>query len=156
MKSKSFYQLYDAEDYENFIKATIKIFRLSNEYKMWLSTTNNEECALTGKSKDSIDIEVHHYGKTLWEIVEQIVNYFIQENLPLNSFYICLILIDIHLNNGVSYIPVEHCIHKMLHKDPLLAKNLYPDIESKVTHGNETVKISIILNWINFLKQSIL
>lgn len=147
-----FYELYDAEEYEGFIKATIKQFRTSPEYKMWLATTHNEVCAVTGHSKDSVDIEVHHFGKTLWVITEEIVQYFIQENLRVNSFYICLILADIHFNGCIDYIPLEHCIHHMLHKDPVLAKELYPDLESKVTRGNMELKNEIIKRYAKAIK----
>ena len=150
--STCFYELYDAEVYEAFIKSVEKLFRLSPEYKMWLSTTDNQECAVTGLSKDSIEIEVHHYGKTLWAIVEEILDYFIQNDIFVNSFYICLILTDLHLNGCVDYIPLAHDIHKMLHKNASLAYATYPDLESHVVRGNAELKKQIIKKWANRLK----
>ena len=142
-----YYKIYDADEYTEFIKNVLKLFRSSNEYEIWRSTTNNDECALTGISRDSVDIEVHHHGQTLWEIVEEIVDYFIQNDIYYNTFYICLVLTDLHFNNCISYIPIQHCIHKMASKDKVLLNQLYPDFDNYVTHGDSTIKKQIIEKW---------
>lgn len=117
---KSFYDLYDGDDYQSFIKKVEKQFRTSPEYTIWLnSKVDRESCAATGFNKDSdgIDIEVHHYGITLWQWVENILDCFAKESrqIPVNSHYVCLILTDLHMNGCVPYIPLLHCLHKMLH-----------------------------------------
>jgi hypothetical protein len=148
----TFYNVIDGDDYQEFIKGTIKLFRMSHEYKMWLTMTNNEQCAVTNLSRDSVEIQVHHFGHTLWDIVEEIINYFIQSDVPYNSFYICQILTDLHFNGCISYIPLEHCIHNMLHKDPNLCRSLYPNLDSLVTYGDQDTKIEIIEYWKNKLQ----
>ena len=140
MYNNCFYDLYDAEECKDFIKKVERSFRTSPEYSLWLkSRVIRETCAATGMSKDEdgIDIEVHHYNITLWTWIEIILDYFLGKELPLNTHYICLILSDIHLSNCVPYIPLMHCIHKMLHnvgEDVVFEK--YPDISNNIYHGD--------------------
>lgn len=101
MESTCFRLLYDSLDYEIFIKSTLKIFRISPEYRLWLNNCNRNTCAATGLEKygEGIEIEVHHYDLTLWQIVEHIL-YILIENEPsvnVNVFYVCLILNEIHM-----------------------------------------------------------
>jgi hypothetical protein len=147
-----FYDLIDSDDYENFIKNVEKLFRTSNEYKMWLSMTDNLSCAITNLTKDSVEIEVHHYEETLWVIIEEILDYFIQNEIPFNTFCICQILVDLHFNQCITYIPLQHDIHKMLHKDPTLAYQLYPNIEENVVYGNVSLRKNIIKRWGDLIK----
>jgi len=149
-----FYEIYDEDAYEAFIKSVEALFRKSPEYKMWLSTTNNEHCAVSGMSKDSVEIEVHHFGKTLWNVVEDILDYFIQNQINASSFYICLILTDLHLSGCIDYIPLAHDIHKMLHKDKNKAYELYPDLDNYVTRGDMELKSQIIKKWASYLQQN--
>lgn len=154
-----FYELYDADDYDNFIKACLKQFRSSNEYKMWLSTFNRNECAATGLTKDGdgIEIEMHHYNITLWGWVEHIINKFQNENppLPLNTFYICLILNDLHFNRCVPCVPLTHCIHKMIHRSYNDTIRTYPQILNHVNEGNLTLADEIIDHHIAIIKQQL-
>ena len=98
MSTNFIYELYDADEYEGFIKACVKTFRQSIEYKKWTLSTKNSRCHLTGRESDSIDIEVHHYDQTLFAITSEIVDLLIDNQLKFNCFFICLILTDIHLN----------------------------------------------------------
>ena len=50
MKPELFYELYDNQEYEKLIKDVEKLFRSSQEYKVWLSTINRDVCAATGLS----------------------------------------------------------------------------------------------------------
>lgn len=142
MYNNCFYELFDKDEYTDFIKKIDKMFRTSPEYGIWLhSRVDREMCAATGMSKDNdgIDIEVHHYNVTLWNWTEIILDYFMgtEPIIPVNAHYICLILSDIHLSNCVPYIPLTHCIHKMLHaigEDLVFAK--YPDIINHIYIGD--------------------
>lgn len=149
-----FFELYDAESYEEFIKVTERtIFRKAPEYKLWLETTGNDHCALTGQDRNSIEIEVHHYGKTLWDITAEVVDAFIQENLNVSSFYICMVLADIHLSGCVDYIPLAHDVHKMYHKNYSEFCRQYPDADNYVTRGDMTLKAEIIKDWVGKLRE---
>ena len=149
-----FFELYDAESYEEFIKVTERtLFRKAPEYKLWLATTNNDKCALTGEDKNSVEIEVHHYGTTLWDITVEVVDAIIEEGLLVNSFYVCQILADLHLSGCVDYIPLAHDVHKMYHKNYGQFCRKYPDAESFVTHGDMKLKKEIIHDWVARLKR---
>lgn len=145
------YELYDADEYEAFIKNCEKTFRNSVEYKKWLLTTKNHFCHLTGKDANSIDIEVHHYDKTLYVIVSDIVDLLIDNQLKLNSFFVCLIVADIHLSGCVDYIPIDIGIHRAIHKDPRQIKEQYQDIEEKVIRGDKEKKNRILSKWVNIM-----
>lgn len=141
MIDNCFYLLYDEADYTGFIKSVEYQFRRSPEYTLWLnSKVNRECCAATGMSKeDGIDIEVHHYQTTLWNWIELILDKFAKSEpeLPVNSHYICLILSDLHLSGCIPYIPLTHCIHKMLHAqgpDKIFEK--YPEILNHIYYGD--------------------
>lgn len=151
--TRLFYDFYDTDEYEAFIKACMKTFRTSAEYKIWLTTTNNRVCALSNREANSIDIEVHHYGRTLFDLVSEIVDYFLQEDLKMNSFIVCLVLTELHLSGCIDYIPIDIGIHRAIHKDPQLIKTLYPDIEDKVVRGNKELKVKILEKWAKILAQ---
>lgn len=150
MYRNMFYFLFDEEEYKAFIKNVEKQFRGSYEYTMWLnSKVDRESCGATGMTKDDdgIDIEVHHYGITLWGWIEKILDCFHthEPELPVNTQYVCLILSDLHLSNCIPYVPLMHCIHRMIHNaglDPVIDK--YPSIPDNVYHGNIDLANEII------------
>ena len=156
MYNNIFYELFDAEEHDKFIKSVEKQFRTSPEYSLWLnSVVHRDRCAATGFTKDAdgIEIEVHHYRITLWEWVERIVDRFIREHLNLNSHYICLILSDIHLSNTIPYVPLMHCIHKMQQNtsmEDIILK--YPDITNGIYQGDADRAFEIIEYHISMLK----
>jgi len=151
---KPFYYLFDEDEYKHFIKQVMKQFRGSEEYSIWRNSRDRDKCAATGMTNydNGIQIEVHHYGKTLWDWVEYILNFFYLEDLPLNSFYICLILNELHSNDCISYVPLTHCIHKMLHTDYRATVAQYPDILSSIHPENMALSDKIIKNYVNLLK----
>lgn len=144
MSLPSYYELYDEDSYTQFIKDVLNGFRKSPEYKMWLTTTNNETCPINGLNKDQVKIEVHHFGKTLWDIVADILDYFIQNDIRVNTFYICFILAELHFNECIDYIPLTQDLHHMIHHAPRTLYQLYPDFDSYVTRGNMELKKLII------------
>lgn len=154
MNNILFYELFDEEDFERFIKNVVKLFRLSNEYNMWLEQCNRSTCAATGLNKyeSGADVEVHHYGKTLWDWVEVIVDKFIENNVRFNTFFVLMVLSDIHFQNCVSYVPLTHCIHKMLHSDYNNTIKLYPSIEDGIYNGDIQKAYAIIDRYINLYK----
>ena len=160
MYTNSFYFLFDADEYTAFIKTVEKQFRDSYEYRLWLNTVvrNRHMCAATGMTKedDGIDIEIHHYGITLWGWIEKILDSFHdhEPELPVNGCYICLILSDIHLSNCVPYVPLMHCMHKKLHRgdggvEAFLEQ--YPEMRSEIYHGNISLAEDIIKKHIDKL-----
>jgi hypothetical protein len=157
MLNTCFYLLYDEPEYKAFIKSVEAQFRKSPEYLIWLNNKVDRECcAATGLSKeDGIDIEVHHFQITLWNWIVIILDKFHEADpeIPVNSHYICLILSDLHISNCIPYIPLTHCIHKMLHaqgNEKIFAK--YPNIVDNIYYGNTDKANEIIDYHINNLK----
>lgn len=157
MYNRIFYELFDAEEHHKFIKSVEKQFRGSPEYSLWLnSVVRRSRCSATGLSYDgdNVDIEVHHYQLTLYQWVELIIDRFIQNEVNVNSHFVSLILSDIHLSNCVSYIPLMHCIHKMIHNtsmDDIVLK--YPSITENIFPGDVKRAYEIIEYHINILKE---
>ena len=154
MRYSIFYDLFDAEEYQNFIKSVVKLFRLSPEYNMWLQQCNRSTCAATGMNKfeSGADIDVHHYGRTLWDWVEHIVEKLDENNVPFNTFFVLMILAEIHLQNCVSYVPLLHCVHKMLHNDYQSTVDIYPNIENNIFEGDWRKADAIIDHFISLYK----
>lgn len=146
MLSDIVYDFYDAEDYKNLIKSILKTFRTSKEYLLWLEKYDRDECAATGLSKitDGVEIEMHHHNITLWNWVEKIIDDMMNENLPLNTFYICIILNDLHFNQCIPCVPLSHDIHKMIGNDPQSILDKYPQIEEKMYKGDLNLANEII------------
>ena len=67
-----------------------------------------------------------------------------------------MILSDIHLQNCVPYVPLTHCIHKMLHTDYSNMIKLFPSIEDNVYEGNIQKAYMIIDKYINLYKKFII
>jgi hypothetical protein len=155
MYTNIFYDFYDADEYKNFIKHVLKQFRTSQEYSIWLNSFNRNECGATGLTKDGdgVQIEVHHFQITLWGWVEYILDKFHQQQLPVNTFYVSLILCDIHFNRCVPCVPLTHCIHKMLHEnyDDTIAR--YPSILENIWPGDINRADQIIEYHLNLLKE---
>lgn len=157
MKPELFYELYDNQEYEKLIKDVEKLFRSSQEYKVWLSSINREVCAATGLSAtdDQAHIEVHHYGRTLYDICQNTVDYFIDNQLPLNTIYLTMVIFDLHMSGCVSYVPLLHCVHRMLHENPVNTREKYPSFEEGIERAyNSDEKIleqykNLLLNCFN-------
>ena len=155
MDKNIYYYFVDNEDYKEFIKNVESTFRKSREYSMWLSSFEHDTCAATGhtKSVDGAKIEVHHYGKTLYEWVSQIVDNLMLENLPLNTFFVCMVLTSLHFRGCITYVPLLRDIHVMLHNDYNLTIENYPTILDNITYGNNELAEEIIKEYIENLNQ---
>lgn len=150
-----FYDLFDNEEFKQFIKTVVRLFRQSPEYKKWLDMITRDECPLTNLSyeEDGAEIEVHHYNKTIYEVTEEICERFLDEELPFNSSYMVMLLIELHFTGCIDYIPILHCVHKMAHKNLYRVMELYPDLEEHVHYGNKELYNKTIDNYVNFLKK---
>lgn len=155
MDKNIYYYFVDNEDYKEFIKNVESTFRKSREYSMWLSSFEHDTCAATGhtKSVDGAKIEVHHYGKTLYEWVSQIVDNLMLENLPLNTFFVCMVLTSLHFRGCITYVPLLRDIHVMLHNDYNLTIENYPTILDNITYGNNELAEEIIKEYIENFNQ---
>lgn len=149
---KLLFTINDADEYEKFIKYCESTFRKSEEYKIWLNSIDRSTCAATNLTNDVIDIEVHHYDDNLYIICSEVINAFIDNNLKFNTWIICQILSEIHLNDCVTYIPLMHCIHKMIHKNSIMVEEKYPDTLKHVHYGDIEKRKEIIQKYINFYK----
>ena len=154
MDKNIFYYFIDNDDYTDFIKNVEATFRKSREYSMWLSSFDHDTCAATGhtKSIDGAKIEVHHYGKTLYDWVSKIVDSLMLENLPLNTFFICMVLTSLHFRGCITYVPLLRDIHVMLHNDFALTTKTYPTILDGITYGNYELAEEIIKEYVDELK----
>ena len=150
------YTIYDEKSCDDLIKSINSIFRRSMSYTNWLKTIDRSVCKASGLTNESVDIEVHHYDMTLWDITNYCIYKFIDENIvDFNDFYMCLLLSEIHLNKCVSYIPLSHDYHNMLHSNPMEFERLFPDYLVNVTWGDYLLRDDIINKYIKYYKENI-
>lgn len=142
------YTWIDEDSFSDFVKNIEKLFRTSPDYKFWLDTIPDRDiCSATELTKynDGVTIHIHHYENTLWDIVTHILEKFDENNLPINAFYICIILSELHMNGCISYVPLSHDVHDQIHNDYELTIQKYPTILDHVVYGNKEM-FQIILD----------
>lgn len=149
------YSFVDEEEYKNLIRAVIRQFRHSNEYKMWLNLYNRDTCAATGLDKfnDGVEIELHHFGTTLWGWVESVIDMFYEMELPFNTFIICNVLADLHLSRCIPCIPISKDTHNQIHTNEEETINKYPHILKNVNSGNINRAHDIIIYHAKIIKK---
>ena len=108
------------DDFNTFIKAVEKMVRTSDEYKAYIATAYLSygigSCAVLGNIKsEAADIELHHYPYTLYDITRIVCCKFIMDKIPLTSFSVAMEVLDIHMANKVSFVPLSVTAHQAAH-----------------------------------------
>ena len=60
-------------------------------------------------------IEIHHEPFTLFDIVDVVLQKYIDEGYPINELYIAEEVMELHYRNMVGLIPLSVTIHQMIH-----------------------------------------
>lgn len=132
----------------------MKNFRTSLSYNQWLRTIDRSRCKVSGLTREMVDIEVHHYDNTLWDICSHCLYKFLDNDIvDFNDFYLLMLLSELHMNGCVSYIPLAHDYHHMIHENLLEFEKLFPDYKEKVTEGNYVLRDIIIQKYIDIYKK---
>jgi len=126
------YNLSDSRDIVKCIKHIQKICRSSLEYDEWqrhCKYRDATDCPVCGDNyyEKNSKCESHHYPKTMYEVVEEILDEHLEKNDfdELLGFEICKEVMDKHQFKQVHYINLcVHC-HKKYHSG-------HPDVVSKI------------------------
>lgn len=122
MKDSPIWYRYDLSNERQFIQCIKKlefIVRKSLSYDSWQKRTKYaiDTCPICGESFEYVKPESHHHPRTLFEIVEGVL----QKHIDLNDlndytdFEICDEIMQAHFKKQVDYIVLcEHC-HKKYH-----------------------------------------
>ena len=115
------YDLTNERQYVRAVKHIQKIIRGSMTYNVWQkrSKIGIELCPVCGESREYIKLESHHYPKTLFDVVDDKLQMYIDldELEEHTDFDICQEVMDDHLQRKVEYVVLcEHC-HKKYHDD---------------------------------------
>jgi len=126
------YDLSDARDIIKCIKHIQKICRDSLEYDEWQRHCKYKDAKFCPICQDDYyennsKCESHHHPKTLFDVVEEVVDDHIEKNdiQDISGFDMCREVMDLHQFKRVSYINLcQHC-HKKYHAG-------HPDVIEKM------------------------
>lgn len=116
-------ELLSAVKKEEVVKMLEKAFRALPEYELWSKTHRKYLCEWRDCpfNSDISSLQVHHYPRTLFEIVSEIID----ENLDLTPYQVLGKIIEVHDNDEVDSITLCKYHHAMFHE--MVKKNLDPN-----------------------------
>ena len=113
-----------------FVNRVEKIIRSSKEYRDYIAFLKEhiglDRCIFfqnvtNGSSKKKrITIEIHHEPLTLYDIVNTVVNKYIDNGIPLNDLLIADEVMQLHYENKVGLVPLSKTAHQVVHNSTKL------------------------------------
>jgi len=144
------------KEFDSFIKNCERLVRSSLEYKEWISyiieVLGERECSLTHELISECNIEIHHHPINLYTICGSIVVDQINKGQKFCTFDIATLVIELHFNNKVGFIPLLSDLHHKYHSGFLdlpieLVKGDYKYLlESLPIDDNERPRIYSLCN----------
>ena len=121
-----FVNINKSKDRDKFVKRIERIVRGSMEYKDYIKFLKEhiglDSCIffqkVTNGNKNKqkrISIEIHHEPFTLYDIVNVVVQKYIDEGLPLNDLLIADEVMELHYANKVGLVPLSKTAHQVVH-----------------------------------------
>lgn len=153
---------------QKFINRVKSIVRGSFEYKDYINLCKtkmdlnkcifyNNVTSDSGK-RGRISIELHHEPFTLHDIVNVVLQRFLDEGLPINDLLIAEEVLELHYANEVGLVPLSKTAHQIVHNssklmvplnmvygeyskfldkyDPYIDESLYEKLEKKIDMTN--------------------
>ena len=111
------------KDRDKYIRSIERIVRSSMEYRDYISFLKNhvdmDKCAffnmISSKEDKHVKVEIHHEPFTLYDIVNVVLQKFIDNGEPLNDLLIADEVLELHYANLVGLIPLSKTVHKLIH-----------------------------------------
>lgn len=108
---------------DKYIKNIERIVRSSMEYRDYISFLKNhidmDKCAffqqISSKESKHVKVEIHHEPFTLYDIVNVVLQKFIDNGESLNDLLIADEVLELHYSNLVGLIPLSKTVHKLVH-----------------------------------------
>jgi len=108
-----------------YIKNIERIFRASKEYKQFVTMIrqeyDGEYCRITNEHYMDVEVELHHYPLTLYEICLIATHTLLkQKQNILTTFDVANLVCKMHFDLKVGIIPIAKTIHEKVHNQDLL------------------------------------
>lgn len=124
--AESLYQedFIDEKEMIKFIKEIEKVVRASAEYRRLMKYIRQEldlnKCTFLNRvDSDMVKIEMHHAPYNLFQICKILINKYIKEGIPFNTFIIAQECIYLHYNNCIGLVPLSKTMHELVHSSQL-------------------------------------
>lgn len=138
VKVKMEYIVMSDKDKIRLIKDVERIVRRSIEYKQYIKFLKDEidmsECAffqnINNKTPNSgVSIEIHHEPMTLFDIVNIVVDKWIDLDMDINPLLISEEVMSLHYKNQVGLVPLSATVHQLVHDGKIFIplQNVYGD-----------------------------
>ena len=115
------YDMGNEKQYSMCIKHIQKLVRGSMSYDQWQkrSKWGVQKCPICEIEKDYVKMESHHYPATLYDVVDNYLQYLIDTDELKNKtdFDVCQEIMDQHFLRKVDYIVLCEYCHKKYHDD---------------------------------------
>jgi hypothetical protein len=144
-KSYDFFEgsLDNVKDFDKLIKNIEKIVRNSLEYRNYIKFLKTElklnSCTLLKNfNTDIVNIELHHYPFTLYDITEIILNYLIKVNIEFSPISVAERITKLHYENKVGLVPLTKTVHELAHNGEVFISinNVFGNIEKFIYEYN--------------------
>ena len=146
------YDLSNEKQYIKCVKHLQRMIRGSMSYDAWQrrSKIGVKECPICNlnRDEDRAKFESHHYPKTLFDVVDEHLQYLIETNQldNLTDFDVCQEIMDLHFQHQVNYIVLCEYCHKKYHDE-------IPEILSKIDQAWKTQKETIQAEQVKYQKK---
>ena len=140
------YDLTRPMEYNRCIKQLVKMCRTSIEYNTWQKRTKwrlPDNCPICGIDYTIAKPETHHYPKTLYEVVEEFLQNYLQDNSlnEISPLELVNEIMQAHIHDEISYVVVcEHCHAKYHNQDPETMeamKNILEEVSQNVKNEQD-------------------
>ena len=115
-----FTDVYDDKAIKSFIKSCEKNIRKSTYYSQYIGTLkenyNITNCAVMGNiSCDMVDVEMHHYPFSLYDIVMLNVLRCVDKDIKMTTFSVSYNVLKDHFDNIIPLVPLSKTAHELAH-----------------------------------------
>lgn len=142
-------------DKVKFIKRVESMIRSSMEYRDYINFlkdyVNMKHCAFFNNIESSqgsrVRIEIHHEPLTLFDIVQTVLNKYLEEGIPIDDLFIADEVMALHYKNQVGLIPLSKSVHQIIHhgNDLIIPLNLvYGEYRQFIDEYNDYLDDAII------------
>lgn len=152
---KSFF--INDKEFNTFIKNVEKIVRTSDLYSYYISVLKlnglDSDAIMGNMCDEDVEIEMHHYPLTLYEIVEIIILNEVKNKNNISTFLISKLVMDEHFHNNIGIVMLSKNNHILAHEKKIRIgkKLIYGNYSLFIDKYKEVIHESIInkINKIN-------
>lgn len=158
-----FDDIYDEKKVKQFIKAVESVVRRSSYYSEYIGKINElgiTNCALLGNvsknSETKVEVEMHHFPWTLYDIVQIHLNKAISNERKFTTFSLANDIIRDHYNNIIPLVPLCKTAHQLVHTGDaaISVKQVFGDIHEFINKYEEYMTDEMIIKYNKIIEYS--